>query len=183
MADMPRRLAFALALALVLPTLLAAACTRAEPVSGSAADGRADPGAILSASPTDLPAADFAAYLAVLEHARGAPLVVNVWASWCGPCRAEAPDLARVARAYEGRVRFLGIDVLDARPSARAFVREVGWPYPSLYDPAGAIRDRLGVVGQPATLVYDRAGTLVATHVGPVTAEQLSAELDRLLAA
>lgn len=178
MADMPRRLA----LALVLPALLAAACGRTEPVSGPTT-GRADPAAILGAGPTDLPTADFAAYLAVVEQARGAPLVVNVWASWCGPCRAEAPDLARVARAYEGRARFLGIDVLDARPSARAFVREVGWPYPSLYDPAGAIRDRLGVVGQPATLIYDREGRLVATHVGPVTAEQLAAELDRLLAA
>lgn len=175
MTSMPRRLA----LALVLPALLAAACARTEPLSGPAAD----PEAILAADPTDLPAADFAAYLAVVEQARGAPLVVNVWASWCGPCRAEAPDLARVARAYDGRVRFLGIDVLDARRSARAFVREVGWPYPSLYDPAGAIRDRLGVVGQPATLIYDREGTLVATHVGPVTAEQLSAELDRILTA
>lgn len=168
-----------LALALVLPMLLAGACARTEPVTGRAPD----PERILTASPTDLPEGDVATYLAVLEHARGAPLVVNVWASWCGPCRAEAADLARVARAYEGRVRFLGIDVLDARPSARAFVRESGWPYPSLYDPTGQIRDRLGLVGQPATLLYDASGTLVETHVGPITAEQLSAELDRLLAA
>ncbi len=168
-----------LALALVLPALLAGACARSGPVSGAAPD----PAAILAAAPADLPDADFAAYLAVLEHARGAPLVVNVWASWCGPCREEAPDLARVAAAYEGRVRFLGIDVLDARPSARAFIRDFGWPYPSVFDPAGRIRDRLGVVGQPVTLLYDAEGDLVETHVGPITAEQLSAELDRLLAA
>jgi thiol-disulfide isomerase/thioredoxin len=167
------------ALVLVLPALLAAACARTEPVSGTTPD----PEAILSASPTDLPEGDVATYFAVLERARGAPLVVNVWASWCGPCRAEAPDLARVASAYAGRVRFLGIDVLDARPSAQAFVREAGWPYPSLYDPDGAIRDRLGLVGQPVTLLYDAGGTLVGTHVGPITAEQLAAELDRLLAA
>jgi thiol-disulfide isomerase/thioredoxin len=167
------------ALALVLPALLAAACARTEPVSGAASS----PEAILASSPTDLPEADFATYLAVLERARGMPLVVNVWASWCGPCRDEAPDLARVASAYAGRVRFLGIDVLDARPSARAFVREFGWPYPSLYDPAGRIRDRLGLVGQPATLLYDAEGRLVETHVGPITAEQLAAELERLLAA
>lgn len=175
MTSMPRRLA----LALVLPALLAAACARTEPLSGPAAD----PEAILAADPTDLPAADFATYLSAVEHARGAPLVVNVWASWCGPCRAEAPDLARVARAYEGRVRFLGIDVLDARPSARAFVREVGWPYPSVFDPGGEIRDRLGLVGQPVTLLYDAGGELVDTHVGPITGEQLSAALDRLLGA
>lgn len=176
MADMPLP---RLLLALALPALLAGACARTEPVSGRAPD----PDRILTASPTALPDGDFATYLAVLERARGAPLVVNVWASWCGPCRTEAPDLARVASAYAGRVRFLGIDVLDARPSARAFVREFGWPYPSLYDPAGEIRDRLGLVGQPATLLYDASGTLVETHIGPITAEQLSAELDRLLAA
>lgn len=176
MRTMTTRLA---ALVLALPVLLAGACARTEPVSGMAPD----PGAILAASPTALPDGDFPTYLAVLRRARGAPLVVNVWASWCGPCQAEAPDLARVAGAYAGRVRFLGIDVLDARPSAQAFVRQAGWPYPSLYDPNGEIRDRLGLVGQPVTLLYDADGRLVATQVGPISAEQLSAWLDRLLAA
>ncbi len=165
-----------LALVLALPL---AACAREAPVGGVPPAARQ----VLAAAPTALPDGDFATYLAVLREARGRPLIVNVWASWCGPCREEAPDLARVAAAYGDRVRFLGIDVLDARPSARTFVREVGWPYPSLFDPTGEIRDRLGLVGPPATLFYDAEGELMDTHVGPITAEQLTAEIEALLAA
>ncbi len=161
----------------VVAVATAACGDRAEPAGGAAPEAAA----ILDASPTALPDGDPAVYAAVLEAARGRPLVVNVWASWCGPCRLEGPALAEVAGGYGDRVRFLGIDVLDARADARAFVEEFGWPYPSLFDRTGAIRDGLGIVGQPATLFYDAEGTLVDTHVGSITAEGLTAQVEELL--
>lgn len=171
-----------LAALLVLITFAAAACAE-DPVPVGGASGSPDPVLTLPQSPTALPEADFAAYAALLEDLRGTPVVVNVWASWCGPCRLEAPALAEVASAYGDRVQFLGIDVLDARPDAEAFITEFGWPYPSLFDPTGAIRDALGLIGQPITLFYAADGTLLDTHVGRVTLEQLEAQVRALVRA
>lgn len=161
--------------ALAVLLLVSAACADERgPVAGSAGP--------LPQSPTALPDADVASYTAMLEDLRGAPVVVNVWASWCGPCRLEAPALTAVATAYDGRVQFLGLDVLDARPDARSFIQEFGWPYPSLFDRTGAIRDSLGLFGQPVTIFYDAQGELWDTHVGSITREQLAAQVDALLA-
>ncbi len=65
---------------------------------------------------------------------RGRPALIDVWASWCVPCREEAPMIARLWRRYGGQVRFLGIDVEDSRGDARAFVRRYGLRYPSIFD-------------------------------------------------
>src|SRR3990170_4702329 len=104
-------------LELVLVALVATGCGEGsrEPLGGSVAE------ATLPSDPTALPDYDFEAYTALLADLRGTPVVVNVWASWCGPCRLEAPELTEVATEYDD-VRFLGLDVLDARPDARAFI-------------------------------------------------------------
>jgi thiol-disulfide isomerase/thioredoxin len=107
--------------------------------------------------------------------------VVNIWASWCGPCTAEAPGLAKVAREFQGRVQFLGVDILDHLSPARAFVRKYGWPYPSVFDPTGAIRDDLGLVGQPITIVYDASGEQAFSWSGAVEEEALRATLNDVL--
>jgi cytochrome c biogenesis protein CcmG/thiol:disulfide interchange protein DsbE len=73
------------------------------------------------------------------------------------------------------------VDILDERGSARDFMREYGWTYPSVYDPGGAIRDGLGLLGQPVTLFYDAAGELVDTWTGPLTQEALHSRLDAIL--
>jgi len=163
-------------LELVLVALVATGCGEGsrEPLGGSVAE------ATLPSDPTALPDYDFEAYTALLADLRGTPVVVNVWASWCGPCRLEAPELTEVATEYDD-VRFLGLDVLDARPDARAFIQEFGWPYPSLFDRTGAIRDRLGLIGQPVTIFYDAEGVLVDTHVGSITIEQLTAQVESLV--
>jgi cytochrome c biogenesis protein CcmG, thiol:disulfide interchange protein DsbE len=134
--------------------------------------------------PTDrlaLPQIDPAGYEALLGELRGTPVVVNFWGSWCGPCIEEAPDLAAVAREYEGRVQFLGVDILDAREPARDFIRRFDWPYPSVFDPTGAVRDALGYVGQPITLVYDSRGELSFERTGAIDAEDLRREIREVL--
>lgn len=131
----------------------------------------------LPTDPQALPEFTLADYRRVLDELRGTPVVVNIWASWCGPCRREAPLLASAHDAYGDRVRFLGVDILDERDSARAFMREYGWTYPSVYDPAGAIRDGLGLLGQPVTLFYDASGALVDTWSGSLSQEVLDDDL------
>jgi thiol-disulfide isomerase/thioredoxin len=116
---------------------------------------------------------------------RGHVVVVNVWGSWCAPCRREAPELARVAAktAREG-VRFLGIDVRDNRASARTFEAEFHIRYPSLFDPGGtqALQFR-PLTGQavPYTFILDRRGRVAARFLGPTSYEPLyeSVELTR----
>jgi DsbE subfamily thiol:disulfide oxidoreductase len=115
--------------------------------------------------------------------ARGSVLVVNYWASWCAPCRAEQPDLTRVAHRYAARgVAFLGINVSDDRDSARAYMRELGVPYPSLFDPKAETAPKLGVVGLPTTFILDRDGVVGYQRTGRTTVAGLSARLERLLA-
>jgi cytochrome c biogenesis protein CcmG, thiol:disulfide interchange protein DsbE len=135
--------------------------------------------------PTDahaLPEFDLATYELLLEQLDGTPVVVNFWGSWCGPCRTEAPHLAEAHARFGDRVQFLGVDILDARQSARTFMAEFGWTYPSVYDPPGAIRDGLGVLGQPVTLFYDRNGDVVDRWVGALSRDELTRRLRALLA-
>lgn len=129
----------------------------------------------------ELPAYGIAEYRALLRELRGSPVVVNIWGSWCPPCRVEAPDLGEVAREFEDEVTFVGVDILDNRESAREFILEFDWPYPSLFDPDGEIRDGLGYVGQPITIVYDRDGRVSFEWVGNVTAELLREEIEKVL--
>lgn len=156
---------------------LLAACGGGEPTRATAEDAAV----ALPTSPTELPEFDVAAYGALLEDLRGTPLVVNVWASWCGPCRIEAPALADAAAEYDDRVRFLGVDVLDTRADARAFIEEFGWPYPSIFDRTGSIRDSLGIVGQPVTVFYDASGNVMDIHPGSIPADQLRKHIEALL--
>lgn len=96
----------------------------------------------------------------------GRPAFIDVWASWCVPCREEAPILARLSREYRAKVRFLGIDVEDVRGDARAFVRRYGLGYPSVFDREAALADRLGFFGLPTAYLIDRQGRIAARLVG-----------------
>lgn len=165
--------------------LLCAAC---DSPSVDRGPGNAAPAQNAAAAPllpettSALPTFDAATYEQLLGQLQGTPVVVNIWASWCGPCRAEAPVLARAARKYGDRVQFLGIDIQDERGSARQFITEYGWTYPSLFDPSGSIRDHLGFPGQPDTIFYGRDGAIAATHAGEIDAETLARNIDALLA-
>ena len=115
--------------------------------------------------------------------ARGQVLVVNFWASWCGPCRAEQPALSAVARTYRDRgVAFIGVNVQDTRAAALAYSREFGVPYPSLFDPSAATATRLPAVALPTTFILDRDGVVASQLTGKTTVAILRARLDGLLA-
>jgi cytochrome c biogenesis protein CcmG/thiol:disulfide interchange protein DsbE len=136
----------------------------------------------LPATATELPTFDLARFRKLLGQLKGAPVVVNVWASWCRECIQEAPDLAEAAREYEGKVRFLGIDIQDRPSAARTFIRRFGWPYPSVLDPTGAIRNDLGIAGQPNTILFDASGKQTFVWRGAISLELLRPELAKVLA-
>lgn len=114
-------------------------------------------------------------------------LVVNVWASWCGPCEEEAPTLAAVDAEFRDRgVRFVGLDVRDDPTSAREFDARFSIRYPSIVDQDGSIAARLRpwLPGQaiPGTVVIDRDGRVAASVIGKVRRSVLTATLEDLLA-
>ncbi len=158
--------------------------------SGSSADPSATASPALIVRPVaglpgtvdELPEMDVAGYDALLERLHGTPVVVNVWATWCGPCQTEAPRLTAAAAEYGDRVQFLGVDILDDRDSARGFISDHGLPYPNVFDPGGAIRTSLGSIGQPVTAFYDADGTLVAKIDGEISEEDLAANLEAITA-
>ena len=117
----------------------------------------------------ELPSFDVQTYQELLTQMHGTPVVVNVWAAWCGPCQAEAPLLHTASQTYGDRVQFLGVDILDSRDGARGFIDEHGLTYPSVFDPSGAIRDSLGMIGQPVTVFYDADGNVASTWEGQLT--------------
>lgn len=153
--------------------LLLAACGSAQRPAGD--------GTLLPDSRVSLPEYDLRQFQALIEELRGKPVVVNFWGAWCPPCRVEAPDLAEAAREFRGRVQFIGVDILDNRQAARDFILAADWQYPSIFDPKAEIRDGLGYVGQPITLIYDRDGKLAFEWNGVVTLDLLRRELRKLI--
>lgn len=117
-----------------------------------------------------------------LADLRGQVVVVNFWASWCIPCRDEAPALEQVWREYEGRgVVFVGIDVKDNEARARAFIEEFGLTYSNGPDPYSAISESYRITGVPETFFITRDGQVAGLYVGPISETQLRATLEEVL--
>lgn len=117
-----------------------------------------------------------------LEALRGHPVVVNVWGSWCNPCREEFPVFQRVAVQVGKRVAFLGLATQDSREGAGAFLREHPVTYPSYMDFDGSLADELGVIGAPATIFIDSRGERAYFHQGKYdTDEDLLDDIERYL--
>jgi thiol-disulfide isomerase/thioredoxin len=107
------------------------------------------------------------AYRARLASLRGHPVVVNAWASWCGPCKYEMPYFARSAVRFGRSVAFVGINAGDTDGDARAFLGDHYVPYPSYVDPHNQIAQEVGVrAGLPTTVFYGRDGKVAYVHQG-----------------
>ncbi|ADP84284.1 TlpA family protein disulfide reductase [Pseudofrankia inefficax] len=117
-----------------------------------------------------------------LASFRGKIVVVNFWASWCSPCRAETPNLLQVS-AQKPDVAFLGVDEREDVSPAQAFVRSYKVTYPSIVDKLGTLAAHWPVaVALPTTFVLDRNGDIAARFAGGVTAQSLGPVLDKLAA-
>jgi len=102
-----------------------------------------------------------------LSSFRGHVVVLNFWASWCAPCRLEAPGLRRVSERYRDEgVRLLGVDYRDDEAAAQAFVDEFRLTYPSVSDPSGSLAYDFELIGFPTTFIIDPAGTIRYRFVG-----------------
>lgn len=120
------------------------------------------------------------AFDAQLHKLRGHPVVVNMWASWCGPCRAELPFLQREAIARGAKVAFLGINVNDSRGAAKQMAAQFPMPYPSFEDPRSNLFARYKSLGLPTTAFYDARGKLTIVHQGGFpTQAKLAEAIDR----
>jgi thiol-disulfide isomerase/thioredoxin len=121
------------------------------------------------------------AYKARLAALKGHPVVVNQWASWCGPCRAEFPHFQKLSLALGTRVAFVGVDSMDNNGDAAAFLKRYPVPYPSFIDGDGAVAQVFNGVGPlPKTVFYDASGKLMYIHVGQYQSEaKLRADIAR----
>lgn len=153
-------------------TLIALAMFTASCGSGVASDPAQD---LPDLPPTD--AASFAEYLTELDR----PVVVNVWASWCLPCRSEAPLLEAAHRAHGGSIEFIGVDVQDTQDAAKEFLAEYSLDFTHFFDRGRSVPESYGAFGTPVTMFFSPGGELVQIHNGIVDDRTLALGIDELL--
>jgi cytochrome c biogenesis protein CcmG, thiol:disulfide interchange protein DsbE len=175
-----RRLAAALSVAVVVIIVLAIGWAAARGGSSTGVLGTAEGPAVAVA--VDVPAPDFELPIVghegstiVLSSLKGQVIVLNFWASWCHPCRDEAPGLrsAWERSRVQQRVMFLGVNEMDDEAGAQAFQREFQVTYPSVFDPSASLAADYGFFGLPVTYVIDAQGVMRYRFLGSVTESAL----------
>jgi cytochrome c biogenesis protein CcmG, thiol:disulfide interchange protein DsbE len=157
----PRVMALVVAL-----TILVAAC--ADSTEGTGPAGELEP-------------IEVAGFVERLETS-ARPLVVNLWASWCIPCRSEAPLLRQAHERFGDRVDFLGIATEDQPAQSIAFIAEFGLGFENRQDRVGAVKGHLGAIGLPVTIFVLPGGEILRTHFGVIDDAALAIGIDDLLA-
>jgi thiol-disulfide isomerase/thioredoxin len=118
-----------------------------------------------------------------IDAYRGKPVVVNFWATWCGPCETEMPHIVAAAKRYEGRVEFLGVDVQDDPEAASEFAEQYDIPFKSLEDPQREIVRAQRLLGLPGTQFYDADGELAFVKQGEIKNDELLEKIEEVLRA
>jgi len=103
----------------------------------------------------------------------GRPVLVNLWATWCGPCRDEMPLLQAAYTRHGDDVQFLGVNTQDTTEAAAAFLPDVGVTYPQVVDLDGKLLDHLRIPGLPVTVLLHPDGSIAARHIGGLTSDTL----------
>lgn len=116
------------------------------------------------------------------EQLKGRPLVINFWASWCGPCKMEHPVLEWGAREFGQQAQFLGIVFEDTEDNARRFLSQMGASFPQLIDVNSSVAVGYGVAGVPETYFIDARGIIQGKHVGPIDPQSLAERIRELSA-
>ncbi len=111
----------------------------------------------------------------------GRPAIVNVWASWCIPCRSEAPLLTAAHLAYGGEIEFIGVNVRDSQVHAKGFIAEFGVEFDSYFDSGRSIPNHYAGIGTPITFFFAPGGELLSTHNGVIDDHALALGIDELL--
>jgi len=125
----------------------------------------------------ELPSQVLSGHRVDLSSLRGRPALVNFWASWCAPCKQEAPELKRFAEGLGNRATLVGVDWNDSADNALQFIAKSGWDYPILRDPSQKVGTEYGLNGLPTTFVLDSEGNIVQTLPGPQTVATLNSAL------
>ncbi len=112
-----------------------------------------------------------------LGSLRGKPAAINFWASWCTPCRQEAPTLDQLSHSLHGQARLVGVDWTDGISSARSFVSRYSWSFPNLRDADGVVGNRFGIAGLPTTYILNARGAIAQVLEGPQNLAALRAAL------
>ncbi len=116
-----------------------------------------------------------------LSQFAGKPVVLNFWATWCGPCAMEHPNLEWAARKYADQVVFLGIVFEDTEANTKKFLADKGWSFTQLFDPKSTIAVDYAVSGVPETYFINRAGVIVGKYAAPINRTVLDERIAEIL--
>jgi cytochrome c biogenesis protein CcmG/thiol:disulfide interchange protein DsbE len=119
--------------------------------------------------------------LAIILAESDKPAVVNIWASWCNPCRSEAPLLTAAHDAYGDQIDFIGVDVQDNQADAKNFIAEFELDFTHYFDRDRSVPELYGGFGTPITFFFDGTGTLVDTHLGVIDERALALGIDEIV--